>query len=48
MHTGQLAYVNNTVSLLATPPLPLGHSFAVAGVPFGGAVTNRPGARFGP
>ena len=48
MSLGQFAYANNTVSFLAAPPLQAGHAFAVAGVPFDGAVTNRPGARFGP
>ena len=48
MSLGQFAYANNTVSFLAAPPLQAGHAFAVAGVPFDGAVTNRPVARFGP
>ena len=48
MSLGQFAYANNTVRFLAAPPLQAGHAFAVAGVPFDGAVTNRPGARFGP
>ena len=48
MSLGQFAYADNTVRFLAAPPLQAGHAFAVAGVPFDGAVTNRPGARFGP
>ena len=47
MGIGEFAYVNNSVRFLATPPLS-NQIFAVAGVPFDGAVTNRPGARFGP
>ncbi|HEX5738666.1 MAG TPA: agmatinase [Hydrogenophaga sp.] len=47
MALGQFAYANNTnrflaASLLADQP------FAVAGIPYDGVVTNRPGARFGP
>jgi len=33
---------------LQCPPLATTHAFAVAGVAWDGAVTNRPGARFGP
>jgi agmatinase len=47
MSMGQFAYANNSVCFLAAPPLD-GQPFAVVGVPFDGAVTNRPGARFGP
>ncbi len=47
MSMGHFAYANNTVCFLAAPPLQ-SQPFAVAGVPFDGAVTNRPGARFGP
>jgi agmatinase len=35
-------------SFLRCPPLGPGHRFGVAGVAWDGAVTNRPGARFGP
>jgi agmatinase len=35
-------------SFLKCPPLADGHRFAVAGLAWDGAVTNRPGARFGP
>ena len=35
-------------SFLQCPPLATTHAFAVAGVAWDGAVTNRPGARFGP
>ncbi len=41
------AYLSQT-SFLKCPPLSAGHRFAVAGLPWDGAVTNRPGARFGP
>ena len=47
MSLGQFAYANNSNRFLAAPVL-AGQRFAVAGVPFDGAVTNRPGARFGP
>ena len=47
MSLGHFAYASNTVSFMAAPQL-AGQPFAVAGVPFDGAVTNRPGARFGP
>jgi len=47
MSIGQFAYANNSNRFLAAPALQ-DHAFAVAGVPFDGAVTNRPGARFGP
>jgi agmatinase len=47
MSIGQFAYANNSNRFLAAPELD-GHAFAVVGVPFDGAVTNRPGARFGP
>jgi agmatinase len=42
------AYANNSNRFLACEPLTAQHRFAVIGVPFDGAVTNRPGARFGP
>jgi agmatinase len=45
---GDFAYANNGNHFLALPPLAPQHPFAVVGVPFDGAVTNRPGARFGP
>lgn len=35
-------------TFLKCPPLAAGHAFAVAGLAWDGAVTNRPGARFGP
>ncbi len=35
-------------SFLRCPPLDSGHPFGVAGLAWDGAVTNRPGARFGP
>lgn len=35
-------------SFLRCPPLAPSHRFAVAGLAWDGAVTNRPGARFGP
>jgi agmatinase len=35
-------------SFLRCPPLQPGHRFGVAGLAWDGAVTNRPGARFGP
>ncbi len=44
---GQFAYANNSNRFLAAAPLD-GQRFALVGVPFDGAVTNRPGARFGP
>ncbi|OYU44517.1 MAG: agmatinase [Burkholderiales bacterium PBB4] len=47
MAIGQFAYANNTNRFLAMPEL-VDQRFAVVGVPFDGAVTNRPGARFGP
>lgn len=47
MALGQFAYASNGNRFLAAPAL-LDHPFAVAGVPFDGAVTHRPGARFGP
>ena len=47
MAIGQFAYASNSNRFLATPELK-DQPFAIAGVPFDGAVTNRPGARFGP
>ena len=47
MGTGQFAYAMNSNRFLAAPALS-DQAFAVVGVPFDGAVTNRPGARFGP
>ncbi|NCP40792.1 MAG: agmatinase [Rhodoferax sp.] len=47
MSVGQFAYALNSNRFLAAPPLH-DQPFAVVGVPFDGAVTNRPGARFGP
>jgi agmatinase len=47
MAMGEFAYAMNGNRFLAAPPLQE-HGFAVVGIPFDGAVTNRPGARFGP
>jgi agmatinase len=47
MAQGQFAYANNSNRFLAAAEL-RDQPFAVAGVPFDGVVTNRPGARFGP
>jgi agmatinase len=48
MSRGGFAYSNDTGRFLACEPLAAGHRFAVVGVPFDGAGTHRPGARFGP
>jgi agmatinase len=47
MAIGEFAYANNSNRFLAAEPL-LEQPFALIGIPFDGAVTNRPGARFGP
>jgi agmatinase len=47
MAMGEFAYANNQNRFLGADPLQ-DQAFAVIGVPFDGAVTNRPGARFGP
>jgi agmatinase len=47
MALGEFAYAQNSNRFLAAAPL-ADQPFAVVGVPFDGAVTNRPGARFGP
>ena len=47
MSMGQFAYANNSNRFLAAPEL-AAQPFAVVGIPFDGAVTNRPGARFAP
>ncbi len=47
MATGEFAYAMNSNRFLGAPPL-ADQPFAVLGIPFDGAVTNRPGARFGP
>ena len=47
MALGQFAYANNTNRFLAAAELDA-QPFALVGVPFDGAVTHRPGARFGP
>ncbi len=47
MGIGHFAYANNSNRFLAAPELS-SQLFAVCGVPFDGAVTNRPGARFAP
>lgn len=44
---GHFAFVNHSNRFLACAPLDH-QPFAVAGVPYDGAVTHRPGARFGP
>jgi agmatinase len=46
MATEHFAYANNSNRFLGVPEL-VKQPFAVCGVPFDGAVTNRPGARFG-
>ena len=47
MALGEFAYANHGTTFLACPPLS-DQRLAVVGVPYDGAVTNRPGARFGP
>ncbi len=47
MTTGDFAYANNCNRFLGAAALNQ-QPFAVVGVPFDGAVTNRPGARFAP
>lgn len=47
MAIGEFAFANNSNRFLAAPVLQE-QPFALAGIPFDGAVTNRPGARFGP
>ncbi|MES2945138.1 MAG: agmatinase [Pseudomonadota bacterium] len=47
MASGHFAYSNNSNRFLAAAEL-TNQRFALVGVPFDGAVTNRPGARFGP
>jgi agmatinase len=47
MATGHFAFASNTNRFLACEPL-AAQPFAIAGVPYDGVVTNRPGARFGP
>lgn len=47
MAIGEFAFASNGNRFLAAPPLDQ-QAFAVCGIPFDGAVTNRPGARFGP
>jgi len=47
MSSAHFAYANNINRFLAADPLH-DQPFAIAGIPFDGAVTNRPGARFGP
>ncbi len=47
MAAGHFAFASNTNRFLAAGPL-ADQPFAIAGVPFDGVVTNRPGARFGP
>ncbi len=47
MAIGDFAFASNGNRFLAAAPLDR-QSFAVCGIPFDGAVTNRPGARFGP
>ncbi len=47
MRTTTFAYASNSNRFLASDEL-TEQPFAIAGIPFDGAVTNRPGARFGP
>jgi len=47
MAMGEFAYAQNSNRFLACAPLH-DQPWAVCGVPFDGAVTHRPGARFGP
>lgn len=47
MSAAHFAYANHSNRFLGAPDLAQ-QTFAVVGVPFDGAVTNRPGARFGP
>lgn len=47
MAMGEFAYAMNSNRFLAAAPLQK-QDFAIVGIPFDGAVTNRPGARFGP
>lgn len=47
MRTTTFAYASNSNRFLACDEL-REQPFAIAGIPFDGAVTNRPGARFGP
>lgn len=47
MALGEFAYAHNSNRFLATAPL-ADQPYAVVGVPFDGAVSHRPGARFGP
>ena len=47
MALGEFAYAQNSNRFLAAAPL-TDQPFAVVGVPYDGAVTHRPGARFGP
>ncbi len=47
MATGTFAYASNSNRFLASAPL-TGQAYALSGIPFDDAVTNRPGARFGP
>ena len=47
MSMGQFAYASNSNRFLAAAELTV-QPFALVGVPFDGAVTHRPGARFGP
>ena len=47
MRTTTFAYASNSNRFLACDEL-REQPFSIAGIPFDGAVTNRPGARFGP
>lgn len=47
MSRDHFAYANNSNRFIAADALQ-DQPFALAGIPFDGAVTNRPGARFGP
>jgi agmatinase len=46
--SGRFAYANHTQRFLGAAPWSGTQRFALVGVPFDGAVSNRPGARFGP
>ena len=47
MAQGEFAYAMNCNRFMGAPPL-ADQRFALVGIPFDGAVSNRPGARFGP
>lgn len=47
-YIGEFAYAQNSNRFMAAAAKHAGAKFCVVGVPYDGAVTNRPGARFGP